>query len=131
METEKTGLNAKLVSKMEWLSDRQRLLAQNIAHSDTANYKPKDLSPFSFNQTLQQALIAPRTTDPRHIAVGFKGNANAAIINSKERDPKLSGNEVNLESELLKVSQTGVDYIQTSTLLKKWQLMLRTAMGRQ
>ena len=43
-----SGLNLlQLASKrMEWLADRQKLIASNIANADTEGYQPKDVNSF-------------------------------------------------------------------------------------
>lgn len=130
MDTRKTELFGAIIDKMHWLSERQRVLAQNVANADTANYKPKDLAPFDFKSTLQQAMVTPQVTHPKHILVGHAGKSGVQVVNTKTRETQLSGNAVDLESEMMKVSQTGMDYQQMAGLLKKWQTMVRTALGR-
>ena len=34
-----------LRSRMQWHQERQRVLAQNVANSDTRDYQPRDLNP--------------------------------------------------------------------------------------
>jgi len=132
MSNGQTDLISKITGKMQWLTERQRVLAQNVAHADTAGYKPKDLAAFDFKSSLQQAMVTPQVTQPNHILVGHRAQAaGVQIINSKVTETSPSGNGVNLESEMMKVSQTGVDYQEMASLLKKWQVMVRTAIGRQ
>ncbi|MHA1152522.1 MAG: flagellar basal body protein, partial [Alphaproteobacteria bacterium] len=38
---------------MEWLSQRQKVLADNIANADTPNYQPRDLNPSEFQRILR------------------------------------------------------------------------------
>ena len=40
-----------LRTKMQWHQERQRLLAENVANADTANFRPRDLTPLEFKQT--------------------------------------------------------------------------------
>jgi flagellar basal-body rod protein FlgB len=127
----KTDLMGAITDKMQWLAERQRILAQNVANADTANYKPKDLAPFDFKSTLQQAMVTPQITNPRHILAGHGAKPGMQVVNAKTTETQLSGNAVELESEMMKVSQTGMDYQQMAGLLKKWQMMVRTAIGRQ
>ncbi len=34
-----------LRTRMQWHQERQRLLSENVANSDTPNYRPRDLAP--------------------------------------------------------------------------------------
>jgi flagellar basal-body rod protein FlgB len=36
-----------LSKSMRWHQERQRLLAENVANSDTPNFKPRDLAPLT------------------------------------------------------------------------------------
>ncbi|MBP7252403.1 MAG: flagellar basal body rod protein FlgB [Alphaproteobacteria bacterium] len=125
-----TDLVSAITSKMHWLAERQRLLAQNVANADTANFKPKDLAPFDFKSTLQQALVTPNVTHANHIIGGHGAKAGTDVVKAKTYETLPSGNAVNLETEMMKVSQTGMDYTQMSALLRKWQNMVRIAMGK-
>lgn len=125
-----TDLIGAISGKMQWLAERQRILAQNIANSDTANFKPKDLAPYDFKATLQQALVTPIVTHANHIVGGHGAKAGTNVVKAKTYETLPSGNAVNLETEMMKVSQTGMDYAQMTGLLRKWQTMVRIAMGK-
>ena len=53
MDTQGVSLLGALQSRMGWLSDRQKLVAENVANGSTPGYKPKDLTPQDFS-----ALVA-------------------------------------------------------------------------
>ena len=42
-----------LRGRLGYLSERQKLIAQNVANTDTARYVPEDLKPFSFDAQVQ------------------------------------------------------------------------------
>ncbi len=130
MDSGRTDLITAIGDKMEWLAERQRILAQNVANADTANFKPKDLAPYDFKNTLAQAMVAPAVTNPHHILAGHHAKPGAQVTKAKTYETLPSGNAVNLETEMMKVSQTGMDYAQMSSLLKKWQNMVRIAIGK-
>lgn len=130
MEKEQGDLVSAIGGRMKWLSERQRVLAQNVANADTANYKPKDVAPFDFKQSLQQAMVVPAVTQPNHILAGHGAKPGVKIINSPVFETLPSGNAVNLESEMLKVSETGMDYQQMATLMRKWHVLMKVALGR-
>lgn len=43
------GTLSALRSKMQWHQERQRVLAQNVANSDTPGFKPRDLVEVKYN----------------------------------------------------------------------------------
>src|SRR5205085_1062488 len=71
-----------LRSRLGYLSERQRLIAQNVANADTPGYRPQDLRPF----TVQMAQAAQSgsaggggvelaLTSSRHIAAAPRQRA--------------------------------------------------------
>ena len=51
--------------RMEWLSQRQQLLAHNVANANTPGYKSQDLKPLTFKKHGARRCRAPRRTrDP-------------------------------------------------------------------
>ena len=58
------GLNIlQLASKrMDWLADRQKLIASNIANADTKGYQPKDVNSFEDFLTLGEIREESATT---------------------------------------------------------------------
>ena len=61
-----------MISKrMAWLSQRQRVLAQNISNADTPHYKAKDLEELDFDKILRQTKFrsfAMKASNPAHLA---------------------------------------------------------------
>ena len=128
----KQSLFGAIKTRMEWLGDRQRILAQNVANADTPGYAPKDLKPLNFKQQLASstARVSLATTDAAHRA----GRPPASHFGNRtvrdEQAITLSGNAVDLETELLKVAETGGDYQAMTNLYQKHLSMWKTAVGR-
>ena len=58
-----------LRTRMQWHQERQRLLSENVANSDTPNYRPRDLAPLQFDRaTPALASIGLQRTEVCHIA---------------------------------------------------------------
>jgi flagellar basal-body rod protein FlgB len=125
-----------MLAKMNWMEERQKVLAQNVANADTPNYQPMDVKPLDFKNLLQSStskaslgaatasLPAPglAVTNPMHIASG--GNAGLAGKSpvEQEKNPyevSPAGNAVILEEQLVKMNQTYMDYQFTSNLYQK------------
>ncbi|MGI9490897.1 MAG: flagellar basal body rod protein FlgB, partial [Geminicoccaceae bacterium] len=67
---------------MGWLSQRQAVLAQNIANADTPNFRPKDLNAKDFLRLAQGVAsqptrIAVQKTDQSHL--GGKPSARLGL----------------------------------------------------
>ncbi|HEX6979230.1 MAG TPA: flagellar basal body rod protein FlgB [Alphaproteobacteria bacterium] len=117
--------------RMTWLTERQKVIAENIANADTPNYQARDLKPMSrrgFAAVLER--LRPAVTDARHIAGGTRGGMKADVVKSKASETTLSGNAVSLETELMKVAETATDYQLVTNLYRKQIGMLKMVVGR-
>lgn len=134
MDLRKLPLFAMMSKRMAWLADRQQVLARNIANADTPGYEPRDLVPLGFKELAQTSLAGfrPTVTHPAHIA-GSPGTRNKGFAETVQKDPvetTLSGNAVVLEEQLMKASQTAMDYEATTNLYRKHVSMIKDALGR-
>ena len=134
-----TNLFSLLSEKMEYLTQRQGVIAQNIAQANTPGYKPKDI--ISFNDVLQKQISGGRnsttsgsfqlaTTNPKHV----QGLNNGGLYKTKQTsdlyEVKPSGNAVVLEQQMSQMSDTTAQYQMTTSLYKRTLGLLRTALGR-
>ncbi len=116
---------------MAWLGTREKVLATNIANSDTPGYQPKDVAPLDFGDHLQKlAAVEPERTNPQHL-VGTVPPKDP--IDSKKQkktyEMKPAGNSVVVEEQMTKLSETQADYNQMVNLYRKHIDMLKTAIG--
>ena len=118
--------------RLAWLSQRQDVLAENVANGDTPGYKPRDLKEQSFAELLHGTnsnsvqLVA---TQPGHIGTPMR-SAAYKVIADPAATSTLNGNAVDMEGEMMKVSKTGIDYQFAINLYKKQIGMIKTALGR-
>lgn len=119
--------------RLAWLSQRQDVLAENVANVNTPGYKARDLKEPSFAELLcgPDAGAGARlaVTRPNHIGAAI-GPAAYKPIADASATPTIDGNAVDIESELMKVSKTGIDYQFAINLYKKQIGMIKTALGR-
>src|SRR5262245_45159234 len=111
-------------TKLDYLSQRQAVLAQNIANADTPGYKAMDVAAPDFKKMLNAATPARalqmQITDPRHRAHGaiaageFKIDKRAA---TDELNP--DGNNVVIEEEMSKVAENQMEYQKALSLYGK------------
>ena len=83
MELGDIPLFAMLKSRLGYLSDRQRVIAENVANANTPGYAPHDLKPFSFQAQVQAAAAGPgamAVTEPGHMLPPRAASANARQV---------------------------------------------------
>ncbi len=112
--------------RLAWLSQRQDVLAQNVANANTPGYQAKDVTPFA-------ALIDQHTrvSMARSVASHLGSDDPTAALQtppSRERSP--DGNAVALETELSKVADTASSQELVSNLYRKYNSLFRIALGR-
>jgi flagellar basal-body rod protein FlgB len=127
----KPGLFNLLGKRMEWLGQRQKVLAQNIANADTPEYVPHDLKPQEFRRMVERragASLMPTATHAGHIQTSSL-KADARSVEQRDRyETAPSGNAVVLEEQLIKVAQTQSDYNAITNLYKKQVAMVKMAL---
>ncbi len=133
MEFNKLPLLTLMAKRMAWLGQRQKVLAQNIANANTGGYRARDLEPMNFKDMVKGASgggkLQMATTNGGHIAPkGATATAAKEIVTDDA--PKLSGNSVDVEKEIMKVGQTTMDHQFITHLYRKQVAMIKLAIGR-
>jgi flagellar basal-body rod protein FlgB len=131
MDLTKIPVFAAIGKRMEWLNQRQKVLAENVANANTPNFRPSDLAPQTFRDLVAGSSgkrVAMAGTSAGHIA-GRPAPA-AGLVKGKATDVSPSGNAVVIEEELMKVSETQANYALMTNLYRKHIGMLKTALGR-
>ena len=126
---------AMLKSRLGYLSNRQQLIAQNVANADTPGYAPKDLKPFTVAQSggaaLALAPVATTLTSPMHLAPpGSTLSSAAKPVVAPDSETTLNGNSVVLEEEMAKMSQSRIEYDAAVTFYQKSLAMIQQAVKR-
>jgi flagellar basal-body rod protein FlgB len=131
-----------LRGRLGYLSERQKVIAQNVANADTARYISEDLKPFSFDARMQaqrmgQSGMAPAgtmaATQPGHILPkSERRGAGAAYKTTKApgSETTLNGNAVVLEEEMLKMADARMNYDAAISFYQKSLGLLRMATKR-
>ncbi len=137
-------LFAMLKGKLVYESRREAVIAQNVANADTADYAPRDMKPFTFDQTLKaQASLSLTETNPGHMqiassagatgATGVSGAAGAGGGDdqvSPDSEVRLDGNHVVLEDQMMKLTQSRMDYDAAVGLYQQSLQLLKTAIKK-
>ncbi len=120
--SDKLQITDVIARKMEWLTRRQEVLSKNIANADTLKYVPHDLKDNHFKDLVNRAgpVMSQQTSHKGHISHNPLQGDTAKSTKSKglyETAP--SGNSVVLEEQMIKMSQTQLDYQGMVRLYKK------------
>jgi flagellar basal-body rod protein FlgB len=123
-----------LRTKMQWHQERQRVLAENVANSDTPKFKPRDLVEPKFDAAAHRpgasGNLALLRTSLSHIAPS-SGQGQSFDVNGRAGfQTRPAGNAVSLEEEMTKVSANQMDYAAVTTLYSKSLQLLKTAIGK-
>lgn len=124
-----------LRTKMNWNQDRQKVLAENVANSDTPNYRERDLVLPKFDNpnsvfSRHVARVALARTESGHI--GGATISNSPFEESKaNRDIRPTGNSVNLEDQMMKVAANQMDYQAATALYARSLNLLKVALGKR
>ena len=124
-------LFAMFKAKMGYETQRQRVLAENVANSDTPGFAPSDLRPFRAEAALAGAQtgggIAPATTNPLHLQGRVRPAGALKPQVSPDSEARLDGNQVVLEEEMMRMSDSRGAYETAVGLYQQSLAMLRTA----
>jgi len=106
----------------QYSTQRQALVASNVANSSTPGYRAKDLPPFP--TLLAGAPIAMATTNPLHMAPAADELGAARIVESALSDETLSGNTVSLEREMTTLGDVNRAYTLNANIKRAFHQML-------
>ncbi len=119
-----------IAKRMSWLGERHAVLAQNVANADTPGYVAKDVKAPDFSSLLAGASqkLGLTVTQPNHVTP-----VNATLFKRvdqpvRERSP--NGNAVQIEDQMVKVSETASDFALTTSLYRQQLGLLKLVLGR-
>ena len=127
-----------LRTRLDMLSTRQTVIAENVANVSTPGYVPRDVDMDSFETVLSRATqtggsrssggVSLAATDSGH----FPGRAMSSSGNSVARETPdsettLDGNSVIIEEQMLKLNETRMDYDMALGLYQKALSFVRLA----
>lgn len=134
MEFESMSLFGAVKKRLSWLTQRQEVLAQNIANSDTPKYKPSDLKPYNFEQMVrtEKMQLTLKTSTKGHIGGRPRHVHNYSTeIQRRPYETAPNGNAVVLEEQMAKISETAIDHSFMTRIYKKNLDMVRMALGKR
>jgi flagellar basal-body rod protein FlgB len=129
MDISRIPLFAAMSKRMAWLSQRQTVLADNVANANTPGYAAKDLKDPDFRRLVPKpGAIQLAATQPNHIVQAPRAAAGTEVVTAPT-DESIDGNGVSLEEQMMKVSTNASDFALVSSLYKDQIGLIKTALG--
>lgn len=133
MDLDRIGILKAITRRMDWIGERQRVLAENVANADTPNYKPRDLKQASFADLVgsNATQLGLKVTTAGHFPAS--GGAGAAAWRTEKAKGNYevapNGNAVNLEEQMMRLAENQADHNLMTNLYRKQVGLLRKALG--
>jgi flagellar basal-body rod protein FlgB len=121
--------------RMRYLTERQTLIARNIANADTPGYKAQDLAPFTpvtvasgANSAGSSPLVLAQT-NPLHLQVepSVAESQQAVATEPDYGGEKPSGNTVSVEEQMIKSADVSNAFAMASAVYAKSVSIMKTA----
>lgn len=119
--------------RLDYLTQRQAVLAENVANADTPGYRPNDLEPFAEQvvRAARASSLPMARTHPGHVqASGGRPEPAEAGSMRDAYEVSPSGNEVVIEQQMIAVTQNAMDHQLALNLYRKQAGLIRLALGR-
>jgi len=127
-----------LKQRMSWLTERQQVLAQNVANANTPGYQARDLQELDFGKMVKGdgLALSPVATNVSHIGRPVAGQSLGAakggvLVSAPGHETTPGGNSVVLEDQMIKVAETQSSYEMVTGLYAKSLGLLRMAVTSQ
>ena len=133
MDLKEPALNTMMKGHMKYMTQRQKVLAQNISNIDTPGYKARELNKLDFKKLAMStnSQLEMAATSPAHLNGTLVAGSNV-FKSEKDRntfETTPTENNVVLEDQMGKISDTGAQYQLSSTLMRKFTGLYRKAAG--
>jgi len=112
--------------RLQWLSNRQKVISENVANSDTPGFKAKDVTSFAkmLEGTPSTGIL---TTNARHIGNAVETPGVQSVVDREAWSETLNGNTVVLEQQTIKANEVGENYQLAAKLYRKGHELLALA----
>jgi len=133
-----------LQTKLGYLSERERVIAQNVANASTPGFTPKDLKPFAQQPGINNnnssdkhtVAMSAAQTDSGHMTASTDSSGpsrkaiNYVSVVAPDSESTLDGNQVVLEEQMLKMNEARNEYDAAVGFYQKAMGMLHIAVQK-
>lgn len=120
-----------LKKNLDFQSQRQLLIADNISNVNTPGYKAKNID---FQSTLQEVIgqgdqLTMKATNGKHFGISSKASIKALQpeVFEEEDAARSDGNNVNIDKEMMALAETQIIYNATIQMMAKRGSTIRAA----
>ncbi|MCI5049086.1 MAG: flagellar basal body protein [Rickettsiales bacterium] len=121
-------------TKMGYLAEKQDVLSHNVANIDTPGYNAREMKELDFKRlaSVYSNKLKMRMTSASH-SIGtprmpddFRDQRDRETFETTPVE-----NNIVLEEQMAKISETNMDYQKTTNLYKKTTALFKTAIGNK
>lgn len=129
MDLANTPFFSLLRQRLDHLSERQRLIAENIANASTPGYRPRDIDSSGFERMLASASRSGGVTLARTSAghMTADGSPDVRVITRDDSETTIDGNAVVLEEQMARAAETRMAFETGIALYQKGLELMRLA----
>lgn len=112
--------------RLQWLGNRQKVISENVANSDTPGFKAKDVTSFAkmIEGTQKTGIL---TTNTGHISNTTEVPGVQSVVDKEAWSETITGNTVVLEQQTIKANEVGENYQLAVQLYRKGHDLLTLA----
>lgn len=118
-----------LRQRLDHLSERQRLISENIANASTPGYRPRDIDSTGFDRMLASAAngrgLTIARTNAGHMTSG--GSTDVQVVTRDDSETTIDGNAVVLEEQMARAAETRMQFETGLALYQKGLDLVRMA----
>lgn len=130
MDLANTPFFGLLRARLDHLSERQQLIAENIANASTPGYRPRDIDSAGFERLLASAAggrgLTMNRTSSMHMTPGG-GSAQVRVVTRDDSETTIDGNAVVLEEQMARAAETRMQFETGIALYQKGLELVRLA----
>jgi flagellar basal-body rod protein FlgB len=130
MDIANTPFFGLLRARLDQLSQRQRLISENIANASTPGYRPRDVDTSGFERMVAAAAggggLTMSRTNAGHMTPGG-GSGRTSIVTRDDGETTIDGNAVVLEEQMARAAETRMAFETGIALYQKGLELVRMA----
>ena len=141
MTTRNLNLFNAMYANMDYLSQRQKVIASNIANADTPDFQAQELrGKPDFQKILGQKMTSSKSVSMATTSAGHMDTSGRTSGQSRESfrgkaqdgtyEVSPAGNSVVIEEQMIKANEVMGDHRMMANLHEKYLNMMRTAVGQ-
>lgn len=125
---------ATLKARLDIISERQKLISENVANATTPGFKPRDVDASAFEKAVSAAAarqngsrLQMARTQASHMPTGALTGTGPKVITRPDSETTIDGNAVVLEEQMLRAAQNRSAFETGMAIYQKGLQLMRMA----